>query len=127
MMTDRTGERPAEGLTVRTTGLTKRFGDRVVVEDLALAIPAGAVCGFVGPNGAGKTTTIRMLLGLGRPTSGTGTILGGELCEPASYLSKVGALIESPAFYPQLSGRDNLRALARLGQLNLKTVEPALA
>ena len=122
-----TGERPGGALAVSTAGLTKRFGDRTVVDDVALAIPAGSVCGFVGPNGAGKTTTIRMLLGLVRPTSGSGTILGGSLTEPATYLHKVGALIEAPAFYPQLSGRDNLRALARLGQLNLKTVEPALA
>ena len=118
---------PGVQLAVSTTGLTKRFGDRTVVDHVDLAIPAGSVCGFVGPNGAGKTTTIRMLLGLIRPTVGSGSILGGSLTEPASYLRKVGALIESPAFYPQLSGRDNLRALARLGQLNLKTVEPALA
>ena len=118
---------PGVQLAVSTTGLTKRFGDRTVVDHVDLAIPAGSVCGFVGPNGAGKTTTIRMLLGLIRPTAGSGSILGGSLTEPASYLRKVGALIEAPAFYPQLSGRDNLRALARLGQLNLKTVEPALA
>jgi ABC-2 type transport system ATP-binding protein len=68
-----------------------------------------------------------MLLGLIRPTAGSGSILGGSLREPATYLRKVGALIEAPAFYPQLSGQDNLRALARLGQLNLKTVAPALA
>jgi ABC-2 type transport system ATP-binding protein len=122
-----TGEAPGVQLAVATTGLTKRFGDRTVVDHVDLAIPAGSVCGFVGPNGAGKTTTIRMLLGLIRPTAGSGSILGGSLTEPASYLRKVGALIEAPAFYPQLSGRDNLRALARLGQLNLKTVEPALA
>jgi ABC-2 type transport system ATP-binding protein len=79
----RTGERSAGPLTVATTGLTKRFGDRTVVDDVALAIPSGSVCGFVGPNGAGKTTTIRMLLGLVRPTSGSGTILGGSLTEPA--------------------------------------------
>jgi ABC-2 type transport system ATP-binding protein len=97
------------------------------VDKVDLAIPAGSVCGFVGPNGAGKTTTIRMLLGLIRPTAGGGSILGGSLTEPATYLRKVGALIEAPAFYPQLSGRDNLKALARLGQLNVAGVEPALA
>jgi ABC-2 type transport system ATP-binding protein len=67
-----------------------------------------------------------MLLGLVRPTSGNGIILGGSLDEPASYLHRVGALIESPAFYPQLSGRDNLRALARLGRLPLTAVDPVL-
>ena len=122
----RTGERPGAPLAVSTAGLTKRFGDRTVVDDVALAIPAGSVCGFVGPNGAGKTTTIRMLLGLVRPTSGSGTILGGSLAEPGTYLRKVGALIESPAFYPQLSGRENLKALARLGQLPQANVDPVL-
>ena len=122
-----TGDAPGVQLAVSTKGLTKRFGDRTVVDKVDLAIPAGSVCGFVGPNGAGKTTTIRMLLGLIRPTAGGGSILGGSLTEPATYLRKVGALIEAPAFYPQLSGRDNLKALARLGQLNLAAVEPALA
>jgi ABC-2 type transport system ATP-binding protein len=121
-----TGERPAGAQAVLTTGLTKRFGDRVVVDGVALAIPSGSVCGFVGPNGAGKTTTIRMLLGLVRPTSGQGTILGGSLAEPATYLHKVGALIEAPAFYPQLSGRENLKVLARLGRLPLGAVDPVL-
>ena len=106
------------GLAVVTTGLTKRFGDRKVVDDLDLAIPNGSVCGFVGPNGAGKTTTIRMLLGLIRPTNGEGRILQGDIHDPASYLADVGALIESPAFYPPLSGRDNLLVLTRLGQLS---------
>ncbi len=67
-----------------------------------------------------------MLLGLIRPTSGGGSILGGSLTDPASYLHKVGALIESPAFYPQLSGRDNLKALARLGQIPVSAIEPTL-
>src|SRR6201996_7868533 len=124
--TRRTGEPPGSSLAVSTAGLTKRFGDRTVVDGVGLAIPRGSVCGFVGPNGAGKTTTIRMLLGLVRPTSGGGTILGGDLAEPASYLPKVGALIESPAFSPQLSGRDNLKALARLGRLPLTAVDPVL-
>ncbi|MGH3253693.1 MAG: ABC transporter ATP-binding protein [Trebonia sp.] len=97
------------------------------MDQVDIAIPTGSVCGFVGPNGAGKTTTIRMLLGLIRPTAGSGSILGGSLTQPATYLRKVGALIEAPAFYPQLSGQDNLKALARLGQLNVNKVEPALA
>jgi len=119
-------EPPDGSLAISTTGLTKRFGQRTVVNEVDLAIPRGSVCGFVGPNGAGKTTTIRMLLGLIRPTSGGGQILGGSLTDPASYLSKVGALIESPAFYPALSGRDNLKALARLGSLDLAAAGPAL-
>jgi ABC-2 type transport system ATP-binding protein len=113
-------------LAVSTASLTKRFDDRPVVDQLDLAIPAGSVCGFVGPNGAGKTTTIRMLLGLIRPSSGTGTVLGGDLGDPSSYLNKVGALIEAPAFYPQLSGRDNLRVLARLGQLSVWPIDDVL-
>jgi ABC-2 type transport system ATP-binding protein len=111
---------------VSTHGLTKRFGTRTVVDDLALAIPAGSVCGFVGPNGAGKTTTIRMLLGLVRPSAGTGTVLGVDLADPPSYLGRVGALIEAPAFYPQLNGRDNLQALARLGRISATVIDPAL-
>src|SRR6201996_8348969 len=122
----RIGQPAGASLAVSTAGLTKRFGDRTVVDGVGLAIPRGSVCGFVGPNGAGKTTTIRMLLGLIRPTSGSGSILGGSLADPATYLDKVGALIESPAFYPQLSGRDNLRALARLGRIPLSAVAPAL-
>jgi len=122
----RTGEPPGSSLAVSTAGLSKRFGDRTVVDHVDLAIPSGSVCGFVGPNGAGKTTTIRMLLGLIRPTAGGGTILGGNLTEPASYLHKVGALIESPAFYPQLNGRDNLKVLGRLGRIPLAAIEPAL-
>jgi ABC-2 type transport system ATP-binding protein len=113
-------------LAVVTTGLTKRFGERTVVDHLDLAIPTGSVCGFVGPNGAGKTTTIRMLLGLIRPSGGQGTVLDGDLSVPASYLSKVGALIESPAFYPQLSGRDNLLALARLGRIPTDMIQTVL-
>jgi ABC-2 type transport system ATP-binding protein len=117
---------PAGGLAVQASGLTKRFGDRVVVDRLDLAIPAGSVSGFVGPNGAGKTTTIRMLLGLIRPTAGSGTVLGGDLAHPSTYLHRVGALIEAPAFYPQLSGRDNLLVLARLGRIETSVVAPVL-
>jgi ABC-2 type transport system ATP-binding protein len=113
-------------LAVYASGLSKRFGERTVVDALDLAIPRGSVCGFVGPNGAGKTTTIRMLLGLIQPSAGRGTILGGDLGQPRSYLHKVGALIESPAFYPQLSGKNNLLALGRLGGIDPATLSPIL-
>lgn len=116
----------APAAAVTTTGLTKRFGDRTVVDGLDLSIPTGSVCGFVGANGAGKTTTIRMLLGLIRPTSGTGWILEGRLEHPASYLARVGALIEAPAFYPQLSGSDNLLALSRLGGIPKSVIPEVL-
>jgi ABC-2 type transport system ATP-binding protein len=123
---DNSRPNPSDELAVNASGLTKRFGDRTVVDALDLAIPAGSVCGFVGPNGAGKTTTIRMLLGLIRPSAGTGTILGGDLGDPKAYLHKVGALIESPAFYPQLSGADNLLALARLGGIDSGVIPSVL-
>lgn len=92
--------------------LTKRYGARTAVDNIDIELPAGVVAGFVGPNGAGKTTTMAMLLGLVRPTTGTGTVLGHSIDRPADYLGRVGALIESPAFYPALSGEANLRMLA---------------
>jgi ABC-2 type transport system ATP-binding protein len=97
------------------SGLTKRFGGRVAVDDLTLEVPTGVVAGFVGPNGAGKTTTMAMLLGLVRPSAGTGTVLGYPLDQPARYLPYVGALIETPAFYPALSGARNLQVFAIVG------------
>ena len=84
------------------------------------------VAGFVGPNGAGKTTTMAMLLGLVRPTGGGGTVLGRSLARPASYLHRVGALIESPAFYPARSGRDNLRILATIARIDLGRIPAVL-
>ncbi|MGH3146497.1 MAG: ABC transporter ATP-binding protein, partial [Rubrobacter sp.] len=97
---------------VVTNGLGKRYGSITAVQDLSLSVRRGEVYGFLGPNGAGKTTTLRMLLGLVRPTSGTATVLGEEPGSPRG-LQGVGALVESPAFYPYLSGRDNLRVMAR--------------
>jgi ABC-2 type transport system ATP-binding protein len=97
---------------VETKGLTKRFGSRITaVADLNLTVGRGEVYGFLGPNGSGKSTTLRMLLGLIRPTSGQVRVMGKKPGDPAS-LRKIGTLIESPAFYPYLSGRDNLQALA---------------
>ena len=107
------------------SGLTKRFGGHIAVDHLDIELPSGVVAGFVGPNGAGKTTTMAMLLGLVRPTSGTGTVLGHSIADPAAYLPRVGALIESPAFYPSLSGFENLRTFATVGGLDPSTI-PAL-
>jgi ABC-2 type transport system ATP-binding protein len=102
-----------QALAIETAGLTKQFGRHRAVDTLHLAIRQGTVFGFLGPNGAGKTTTIRMLLGLIRPTSGAGRILGHDILrERAAILPRVGAIVESPAFYLSLSGRDNLRLLA---------------
>jgi ABC-2 type transport system ATP-binding protein len=113
-------------LVVETSGLSKTFGEREAVADLDLAIPRGSVSGFVGPNGAGKTTTIRMLLGLIRPTAGAGTVLGESITRPQNYLDRVGALIEAPAFYPQLTGAANLAALAKLGRVDSSRVPDVL-
>lgn len=98
---------------VETTDLTKRYGNEIVaVDSLNLKIRRGEVYGFLGPNGAGKTTALRMLLGLVRPTSGTGKVLG-EKPGTGEGLKSVGALIESPAFYPYLSGKNNLSIMAK--------------
>jgi ABC-2 type transport system ATP-binding protein len=107
------------------TGLTKRYGARTAVDHLDIELPSGVVAGFIGPNGAGKTTTMAMLLGLVRPTAGTGIVLGASIDEPAVYLPRVGALIESPAFYPALSGAENLRVFATVGGHEITTI-PAL-
>jgi ABC-2 type transport system ATP-binding protein len=111
---------------VTTDGLTKRYGGRLAVDALSLEVPAGVVAGFIGPNGAGKTTTMAMLLGLVRPTAGHGTVLGAGLDDPASYLGRVGALIEAPAFWPGLSGIENLRVLARLGGHDARRIPDVL-
>ncbi|MFF0292802.1 ATP-binding cassette domain-containing protein [Kitasatospora sp. NPDC004615] len=101
----------SDDYAIRTSGLTKQYGPDTGVFDLDLRIHRGEVYGFLGPNGAGKSTAMRMLVGLIRPTSGTATVLGHPAGTPRS-LRGVGALIEAPALYPHLSGRDNLRILA---------------
>ncbi|WP_137120052.1 ABC transporter ATP-binding protein [Segeticoccus rhizosphaerae] len=98
-----------DDLAVATARLTKRFGSQTAVDAIDLAVPRGAVYGFLGPNGSGKTTTIRMLLGLVTPDSGDRRLLGGSMPGAAGeVLPRVGALIEGPAFHPYLSGRANL-------------------
>jgi ABC-type multidrug transport system ATPase subunit len=101
---------------VKTDGLTKRFGSVAVVDNLNLEVPAGSVFGFLGPNGSGKTTTIRMLLGLISPSNGGVHVLGRPIpAASASVLPSVGALVEGPACYPWLSGRQNLERIDASG------------
>jgi ABC-type multidrug transport system ATPase subunit len=111
---------------VETVGLTKHYGGGIVaVQSLDLNVFRGEVYGFLGPNGAGKTTTLRMLLGLIRPTSGTASVAGASPGSPLS-LSKVGAIVETPAFYPYLSGYDNLRVIAGLSGAPTSRIAAAL-
>jgi ABC-type multidrug transport system ATPase subunit len=110
---------------VETNGLGKSYASITAVHDLNLSVRRGEVYGFLGPNGAGKTTTLRMLLGLIQPSSGTARVLGEEPGSPQG-LQGVGALVESPAFYPYLSGRDNLRVMARYCGAPISRVEEVL-
>jgi ABC-type multidrug transport system ATPase subunit len=115
------------GLVIDTRALTKRYGEAIVaVDDLELRVRRGEVYGFLGPNGAGKTTTLRMLLGLVRPTSGEAAVLGVPPGSPQG-LARIGAMVEAPAFYPYLSGRDNLRVLARYAGVSEDRVGVVLA
>ncbi len=96
-------------LAIKTSQLTKRFGDQAAVDGVNLSVPKGSVFGFLGPNGSGKTTTIRMLLGLAEASDGKIELLGQEVPKRIeNVLPKVGALVEGPAFYPFMSGRNNL-------------------
>ena len=102
---------------IETDGLTKRFGRVAVVDRLSLRVPAGSVFGFLGPNGSGKTTTIRLLLGLINPAGGSWQLLGERMPQAsARVLPRVGALIEGPAFYPWLTGRQNLARFDAAGR-----------
>ena len=97
---------------IQTEQLTKRYGERILAVDrLDLEVHVGEVFGFLGPNGAGKTTTLRMLLGLIKPTSGSAIVAGYAPGDPKG-LQRIGSLVESPAFYPYLSGRENLKVMA---------------
>ncbi len=116
---------PLPVLEVR--GLTKRYGRRVVLRDLSLTLEPGQVLGLLGPNGAGKTTAICALLGLVRPDAGKVLILGIDARRaPQAALRHVGALVESPAFYPYLSGWENLAILARLRRVPERQIATSL-
>jgi ABC-type multidrug transport system ATPase subunit len=103
-------------LALATRDLSKSYGSRRALDGLDLTVPTGVVYGFLGPNGAGKTTTMRLLTGLLRPDSGTIEMLGRPFSRSDRHrLFDVGALVESPSFYPYLTGRENLHALASAG------------
>ena len=113
---------------LQTEGLTKRFRDSTAVDRLTICVERGDIYGFLGPNGAGKSTTLRMLLGLVKPTSGVIKFPVPE--SNTDYLrarSRIGAIVETPAFYENFSGRRNLQLLASLsGGVQLKRVEEVL-
>jgi ABC-2 type transport system ATP-binding protein len=103
-------------LAIETHNLVKTFGGVAAVDGIDLAVPAGAIYGFLGPNGSGKTTSIRVLLGLIGPSSGSWELLGEPMPVRAmSVLPQVGALVEGPAFYPWLSGQENLARIDAMG------------
>ena len=113
-------------IAISAKDLSKRYGNRVAVSHATFEVSLGTVCGFVGPNGSGKTTTMRMLLGLISPSGGSASILGESINHPERYLHRVGAMIEGPAFYPALSGAENLRVLADLGGFSVDQVQSLL-
>ena len=114
---------------IAVEGLTKRFGDRTVVDNLALTVPRGAIYGFLGPNGSGKTTTIRMVCGLLKPDAGSGTALGYDVLRESDRIKeRTGYMTQKFSLYEDLSIRENLEFVARLYRLDdLKAkVEEAL-
>jgi ABC-type multidrug transport system ATPase subunit len=113
---------------IETQNLTRRFGTLTAVDKVDLRVPEASVYGFLGPNGAGKTTTIRMLLGLIRPNAGLVTLFGKSIREERlAILSRLGALVEQPACYPHLTGRENLEIIRRLRGFPKSSIAEALA
>lgn len=109
--------------------LAKRFGSSPAIDGISFSVGAGEVVGFVGPNGAGKSTTMKIICGLLKPDSGRVTVAGiAYVDNPRCYLSCLGALIESPAFYPGMNGRDHLAYLARVrGPVTTRLIRSVLA
>jgi ABC-2 type transport system ATP-binding protein len=109
--TDRGASGPA---VIHATGLSKRFGSIEALSDLDLSVPQHSIVGFLGPNGAGKTTAIKLLLGLGRPTSGQATVFGLDAVRDSTAIrSRVGYLAQDPRFYTHLTARETLEFTAR--------------
>jgi len=111
-------------IAIEVEGLTKRFGDKTVVDDFSMAVPKGAIYGFLGPNGSGKTTTIRMMCGLLKPDAGSGQALGYDILKQAREIkSRVGYMTQKFSLYGDLTVRENLDFMARLHALpNTKSV-----
>jgi len=103
---------------IETEGLTKRFDETTVVDDLHLTVPTESVYGFLGPNGAGKTTTMRMLTTLSTPTSGTARVAGESVADREAVVPHVGYLPEEPPLYDELTGREQLRYVAGLRDMD---------
>ena len=117
------------GPVITTNSLTKKYKDKTVVNQLDLRIPGGSIYGFLGPNGSGKSTTLKMLLGLIRPTEGKIQILGKEVCSRnrLNILSDTGSLIESPAYYGHLTGKENLQIICTLKNVPEKDISRVLS
>jgi ABC-2 type transport system ATP-binding protein len=111
---------------IEARGLTKRYGDKVAVDDLTFTVQPGIVTGFLGPNGAGKSTTMRMLLGLDSPTAGTATIGGKSYVDIAAPLREVGAMLEARAIHTGRSARSHLLALAATTGIPPRRVEEVI-
>jgi ABC-2 type transport system ATP-binding protein len=111
---------------IEARGLTKRYGDRLAVDDLTFTVQPGIVTGFLGPNGAGKSTTMRMLLGLDAPTKGTATIRGRRYADLPAPLREVGALLEAKAIHTGRSARNHLLALAATTGITRRRVDEVI-
>ncbi len=111
---------------IEASGLTKRFGDRVAVDDLTFTVRPGLVTGFLGPNGAGKSTTMRLLLGLDRPSSGGCLINGTRYGDFTAPLREVGALLEARAVHTGRSARNHLLAMAATNRIPRRRVDEVI-
>lgn len=113
---------------IKTISLTKQYGRKTVVKDLDLNVTKGSIYGFLGPNGAGKSTTMKMILGLAKPTKGSIEVLGKAVNQDnrLSILKNTGSLIESPAYYGHLNGRENLQLICMLKQIQEKEIDRVL-
>jgi ABC-2 type transport system ATP-binding protein len=111
---------------IQARGLTKKYGDKIAVDDLTFTVTPGIVTGFLGPNGAGKSTTMRMILGLDAPTAGTVTVNGKPFAEHLRPLAEVGALLEARAIHTGRSARNHLRVMAATASIDRQRVDQVI-